>query len=261
MYNKILLCFFISVFFSINFADNITKYILLSSKVANKHKQHIAVNNFSNKNSIGFQKDTPILISKKMKRSNILMPIVYQTQMSQFKGEVQKTNRDLDIALKGEGYFKLKSGNMLLYTLDGRMHINKQGILVNQNGDMFLDDGNNIIVLDEDFSHIQINKIGEISIVCNGKNEKIAQIGVFSLKNFNLVKKVGSNTFVSSENTALSDDYVVEQGYVNLSNVDSIEIMNEISTVNNDAVFLDKVLSSYFQIESSETNQMFNISK
>jgi flagellar basal-body rod protein FlgG len=50
------------------------------------------------------------------------------------QGEMDNTNRDLDLAIQGDGFFQITTPNGVRYTRDGALRTNATGVLVNSTG-------------------------------------------------------------------------------------------------------------------------------
>lgn len=66
------------------------------------------------------------------------------TQIDITQGEITRTGNDLDLAIEGNGYFKVKSATGVAYTRNGHFHADASGRLVTDTGDPVLGDGGEI---------------------------------------------------------------------------------------------------------------------
>ena len=78
-------------------------------------------------------------------------------QMNTTQGVINRTGNDLDLAIEGSGYFKVKSAAGIAYTRDGHFHSDANGRLVTDAGEPVLGDG----------GEIHMAK-GKVSISANG---------------------------------------------------------------------------------------------
>src|SRR5215469_1282294 len=79
------------------------------------------------------------------------------TQIDTTQGVITRTGNDLDLAIEGSGYFKVKSPTGITYTRNGHFHADVNGRLVTDAGDPVLGDA----------GEIRLAK-GRISISANG---------------------------------------------------------------------------------------------
>ena len=208
---------------------NSTSAILTINKDMNVKTQNI-----SNVNTNGYKYDklhtktfNEMMISYKNKNLGTLPTKIgvegIQTIFTQ--GPLINTERTLDLALSGEGFFKIGTGDgNTVYTRDGSFNIDANRYLVNSNGDYVLGENGRIQIPDKNFS---INKEG--SIISNGVIiDKIAVV------NINNATKTGQNYYTGTNETKSNAN--INQGYLEGSNVD-------ISTELTDVITLQRLLS------------------
>lgn len=106
------------------------------------------------------------------------------------QGSLQRTENPLDLALNGDGFFKLLSpGGEEYYTRNGAFTFNPQGVLTAQNGLPVLSaDGEPIVV---EGGRAEVDKDGRVLV----GEEAVAQIAVVSLANQTALHKIGENLF------------------------------------------------------------------
>ena len=149
------------------------------------------------------------------------------------QGGLQTTNQKTDLALDGEGYFKVISSNGTeYYTRDGSFKLDSYGRLVTANGNILevqYANGysqNNTGLTADNFT---INKKGEIFAENNGNFEKVGEIAVYTAVGNDAFTSVGDNLFkelngVQVYRTLDADMY---QGYLEASNVDLSQEMTD----------------------------------
>ena len=112
-------------------------------------------NNLANAETIGFKKDT------------ISFDLKFKAQVNKdfSQGSFQTTGNALDVALSGEGFFKIETPEGIRYTRNGNFSLDINGVLVDQNGNPVLGQGGAITIAGEDMEQtLSINQIGEIII-------------------------------------------------------------------------------------------------
>jgi len=120
------------------------------------------------------------------------------TQTDQRQGTLQPTGRDLDIAIEGNGFFRVinPTNQQNMYTRAGNFNINADGNLVVGSAQVgrMLDPP---IAIPQDASAIVINGSGEVLVRLPGQSE-LAPQGQIELANFinpDGLLKVGENMF------------------------------------------------------------------
>jgi flagellar basal-body rod protein FlgG len=114
-------------------------------------------NNLANAETIGFKKDT------------ISFDLKFKAQVNKdfSQGSFQTTGNALDVALSGEGFFKIETPEGIRYTRNGNFSLDINGVLVDQNGNPVLGQGGAIVIVGEEEvveEALSINQIGEIML-------------------------------------------------------------------------------------------------
>ena len=136
------------------------------------------------------------------------------------QGALEHTDRPLDLALDGEGFFALETGAGERFTRDGRFTLAPDGALSASDGARVLDEAGQPIFLDPTAGDIAISEQGQIS----QGGLAIAQIGVVRFEQPGLLTKTGENRFTAPEDAERAFEGLarVRQGYSEASNVRAI---------------------------------------
>ena len=110
----------------------------------------IISNNIANTNSPGYKKDS-------IQFSDVLGEVTY-TSMAQ--GPIRETGQNLDIALSGDGFLSVQTGQGTLYTRAGNLTLNSAKQLVTQDGWPVL--AKNAPITIENPSNLQITEDGQV---------------------------------------------------------------------------------------------------
>jgi len=182
---------------------------------------HVIANNLSNVQTAGFKREVPVF-------SNVLSQAQGRFQPTQndpvgisfTQGTTQKTRNDLDLAIQGEGFFKVESPNGVRYTRNGNFGLNKDQVLVNANGFPVLGRNGKITLTG---NKITVGENGAIAVDGN----EVDQIAVVTLPDLNVLKKEGHNLLKTEDlgtEMAAGQSQVV-QGALEASNVNPVEEM------------------------------------
>lgn len=138
-------------------------------------------------------------------------------QMDTTQGVITRTGNDLDLAIEGQGYFKVKSAAGTAFTRNGHFHADANGILVTDAGEPVLGD-EGVIRLPK--GKISISANGTIS--CDG-----AISGKLSLVTFapgtKLIDHGGSEYGTLPGTNLLPSQASLQQGALEGSNVSPME--------------------------------------
>ncbi|MBT9495627.1 MAG: flagellar basal-body rod protein FlgG [Paucibacter sp.] len=146
------------------------------------------------------------------------------------QGNLQQTSNNLDIAIKGNGFFQIQQPDgTTAYTRDGSFQLSAAGQIVNNNG-MTLLPG---ITIPNNAQSVTVGNDGTVSITVPGNPapQTVGQIQLASFINPAGLDPKGQNLFTETAssgtptNGAPSSDGLgmLQQGYVETSNVNVVE--------------------------------------
>lgn len=156
--------------------------------------------------------------------------VVDTTVGSDFKsGVIQTTDRDLDVAIQGEGWIAIQRENGTEgYTRNGSLKVNENGLLQTANGLTVMGDGGPISIPPD--VTISIGKDGTVSSVANGAvpgpSNTLGRLKLVNPEADNLVRGDGGLFNTKDGRPAVADANVtVINGALESSNVNVIESM------------------------------------
>lgn len=141
------------------------------------------------------------------------------------QGGMRETGRELDLAIGGEGFFKIRKGADTFYTRSGHFMLDEDGMVKTEDGFNLLAGGNQPAQLpDAAGKLISIDDSGNIAI--NGVISD-SQIQIYSVNDDKLLKQVGNSLFQLEEGGTDQelDNFRVVQGSLETSNVNMMEEM------------------------------------
>lgn len=213
---------------------------------ANQEKLDVISNNIANVNTTGYKKVNAgfkDLISSSLDEwgnplNDKTATVGSGVKVGNFtkdnsQGGLQTTNQKTDLALDGNGYFKVISSNGTeYYTRDGSFKLDSYGRLVTANGNILevqYANGysqNNTGLTADNFT---INKKGEIFAENNGNFEKVGEIAVYTAVGNDAFTSVGDNLFKELNGVQVyrTLDVDMYQGYLEVSNVDLSQEMTD----------------------------------
>ncbi|WP_439924798.1 flagellar basal-body rod protein FlgG [Nitrobacter sp. JJSN] len=149
------------------------------------------------------------------------------------QGTLSMTGNDLDIAIRGEGFFKIQMPDgTYQYTRDGTFQMDNQGRIVNAQGNPVQP----TITIPQNSSGITINAQGQVSVTLPGSTTPtvLGQIGLTRFVNKAGLQPVGDNNFTETPASGPPQDGVANiDGYGDMqqSNLEqaNVEVVSEIS--------------------------------
>lgn len=205
-------------------------YSALSGAVAKMQQLEVTVNNLANIGDIGFKADRVSFESvfNENLQNHIGRGVNFTRTSGSFtdfsQGDLETTNRSLDVAIKGEGFFKVAAEDGFLYTRQGNFKLDKQNNLVTSINDLQVigEDG----PVNFPHSNVLINKEGMVTADGN----EIGRLTVYEIpENQNLLRK-GNGFWELKPGAAdkLSTGASLLQGSLERANVNAILLTTEI---------------------------------
>lgn len=204
-------------------------YVALSAQVALSNRLETVSRNVSNMNTAGYRADEikfSELISDAAKD-----PVSFASQGTEFisrqGGAIEKTDNPLDLAIDGDAWFALRTPQGVIYTRDGRMKIDQDGMLRSVNGHDVLDAGGLPIQLDPEGGPPLIDQSGEIR-----QGEDLAgAVGLFLIDDeAKLVRQENSGVVPDIPAIPVQEfsENSVRQGYMEGANINPIREMTKL---------------------------------
>ncbi|MGX1324133.1 flagellar basal-body rod protein FlgG [Bradyrhizobium sp. USDA 377] len=236
-------------------------------------------NNIANLRTTGFKKQTAAfqdLIYEHVRRvgaqasdQGTILPVgvdigggvkTVGTPRSMTQGTLSQTGNDLDLAMSGEGFFKiLMPDGTYQYTRDGTFQMDNQGRIVTAQGNPVQP----TITIPNNASGITVSEQGQVSVTLPGSSTSsiIGQIGVTRFINKAGLQPVGSNQFTETpssgppqDGTANSEGYgKITQGSLEQANVDVVSEMSDLIAAQRAYEMNAKVISAADQMMQSTT--------
>ncbi len=223
-------------------------------------KVDVVSNNLANANTVGFKKS--MLVSEteiKISRNDEYLLHQDENQKMSFnhidfkQGPMIETGNPLDIALEGEGYIKILMNNETAYTRMGSLSLNALGELITLNGNQVLDESGSPLLIGA--GKVTFSSTGEVY-------EDGGFIGKLGLVNFDKGVSMypeGNNAFLPADPEAdshPSTEMRIRQGYIEGSNVNSIDSMIELIRHQRQFESGQKVIQSIDETLDKAVNQI-----
>ena len=182
------------------------------------------------------------------------------TPRSMTQGTLSQTGNDLDIAITGEGFFKiLQPDGTFQYTRDGTFEMDNQGRIVTMAGNPVQP----TITIPNNASGITVNAQGQVSVTLAGSTTLtiLGQIGLTRFINKAGLQPVGSNQFTDTPSSGAPQDGLanaegygsITQGSLEQANVDVVSEMSDMIAAQRAYEMNAKVISAADQMMSTTT--------
>lgn len=203
----------------------------------------IITNHMTNASTTGFK--TQVLAF-----DEVLRP--YMT-LDTSQGDLIATESPLDLAISGEGFFKVQTDQGIRYTRNGNFTLNAQGVLINSDGDPVLNRNGVPITLDGE--DIIFTETGSIEV----DDSVVGTLGIVTFPNTNQLRKEGNSLFSyigpdTDEKT--STDFRLKQGHLEQSNVEVVREMTEMVTVNRQYESFQKLIQTIDELNGKAVSEV-----
>ena len=180
----------------------------------------IIANNIANASTPGY-KSEGVIFSEYVKAAgegnpSLSMGHLTARSVDFTPGVLRKTGGTFDLALSGEGFFKVLTPEGERLTRAGVFLLNPEGTVVDPNGFPLTDNGGGEIALPLDATNIAIASDGTLSV--NG--EIFGQVGAFTPNGE--MRRAGLNLWISDEGTTAIEEPTIVQGSIEQSNVNPV---------------------------------------
>ena len=185
-------------------------YLSSAGMLVQRHQHEVIANNMANVNTTAFKRDVATFRTRAVEsqvapggfryRHPVLDHLgggtfVSPTYTEFAQGEVEITNRPLDVCLKGPGFFTVADAQgRAFYTRDGRFALDGEGNLTTLDGEQkVLDSSGQVIQLDR----TRMTSIGSDGTITQDGRE-VGRLEVVEFDNPNVLRKLGKNLFTNS---------------------------------------------------------------
>lgn len=232
---------------------------VVSSKQIGLFKElDITANNVANQNSAGFKRE--LLITQELEISKKNNKISYAnaatTLIDDSKGEIIQTNRSLDMAILGEGYFKINTPLGPRYTRNGKFSLDENGTLVNS--DMMP-----VASIDGDIISLPIGV--ELSVNQSGQiiadNQVLGEVGVFSFDSNLSLTPIGGSLYKSNAADQQSLNYTIMNKSYEGSNTSAIREMQKLMEIQSYVGMTANIISINEEIEKNALKYLAEAAK
>ena len=174
------------------------------------------------------------------------------------QGTLTQTGGDLDVAIRGEGFFKiLMPDGTFAYTRDGSFQMDAQGRIVTAQGNV-VQPG---ITIPQNSSSLTINSQGQVSVVVSGSTTPtiLGQLALTRFINKAGLLPIGDNMFTETPASGAPQDGVpntngmgdLQQGNLEQANVEAVTEISDLIAAQRAYEMNSKVISATDQMLQS----------
>ncbi|WP_428560138.1 MAG: flagellar basal-body rod protein FlgF [Solidesulfovibrio sp. DCME] len=180
----------------------------------------------------------------------IAKPRLAEQKIDFSQGALQATGNPLDLALQGQGFFKVAAPGGSYYTRNGAFHRNADGMLVTDQDYPVLGNGGPIQI--PEGKTVTVDSAGMIYV----DSAQVGQLDVVTVQNPEALQKFGSNLYMPQTGTTIQEGVAqagrteVAQGYLEKPNVEVVEEMINMIETQRTYEAYQKVMSSSSELDT-----------
>lgn len=231
-------------------------YAACTALMARSQALDLVANNLANVSTPGFRAEHDVFRSLLAGSSSFPMSglnqavnnysVLGESHFDLGQGSLEKTGNDFDLAIQGSGFFAVRTASGLVYTRNGNFHVSPKGKLITAQGDLVMGVTGPIDIVG---GSATISPDGTISV-----NGAVAgQLKVVDFPAGTPLESVGSTYYSAPPKSEIAaTDASVQQGSLEMSNVNPVASAVELVTIQRYAEFMQRALSMFH----SEMNQI-----
>ncbi|WP_272625030.1 flagellar hook-basal body protein [Sphingomonas sp. QA11] len=169
--------------------------------------------NISNVSTPGYKRQISFASLVSRDRADMIGGLVMRLRPDLAQGKMVDTGNPLDIAISGDGFFKLRDGNAMVYSRQGQFQLGANGAVVTPQGQVLQQAGGGDLVLE----HAGVEILADGTVLDGDR--PVARVGVFQASAGAIEAIDGSLFRLGTGEAEEVADPLVRQGMTEASNV------------------------------------------
>lgn len=231
-------------------------YVTLSRQLALFRDMDVTSGNIANANTNGYGSQHIMFNSyltqdvNQGNRNDMAFANDISTYRDTRQGGMKVTGGQLDVAIKGPGYFMVQTPLGIRYTRAGNFQLDGNGQLITPDGNPVLDVSSQPITFPEDTREISIGSLGNIAV--NGV--EFTSLGTVQFENEQALRHAGGALYMSEITPLPTDQIHVVQGVLENSNVQPVTEMTHMIEVSRAVSSTSKFIEVVYDLQRKAAN-------
>ncbi len=207
-------------------------YVALSRQMVLRRQMEAVAHNLANLNTPGFKAESMVFVEhleRTLPREKVSFVQDIATVRDLRPGPVKATGNELDLSIRGDGYFAVETPEGERYTRAGHFALSPDREIVNSNGYPLLSDAGTPLTIPDDTTEIVVADDGTVST----DEGELGRIQLVRFQNQQALTRQENGLYGAGGQVAEPDeDSVIQQGTLEGSNVVGVvEMTKMIDTV------------------------------
>jgi flagellar basal-body rod protein FlgG len=230
-----------------------TQVIAANGLLRQEQRFNLIANNLSNIQTTGFKKDVPVFSKILSQSTDRFGGGGNQSSVTLFQqGDLQRTGNELNLAIEGEGFFKVQTPWGVRYTRNGNFALNQAGTLIDGNGFPVMGSRDEISL--RGGKTIQVQPNGAVQ----ADGQEVDRISLVTFADLRAIQKEGHTYFRAAEGQEeieASGSQVV-QGALESANVNGIEEMIRLIDAQRSFEACQRVIQAQDELNGKAVNEL-----
>ncbi len=259
-----------------------TMFSAVFGALTTEHRMNFIANNLANVNTNGYKRDhlafkdtmatyahdeirEPLMNCRSKPLfpdpKNAARPRIAVSHTDYSQGSMRFTGDPLDVAISGEGFFKVNTPEGAYYTRNGHFVLSADGIVQNSQGMSLQGEGGSTITIPEGARNVHISGDGQVF----ADGELVNTINFVTVDDLQNLEKLGGNLLRPRPNVevaevnALDGGGRISQGFVEASNVNVVTEMVDMIETHRQFEAYQKVIQTSDTIDREATQKVAKI--
>jgi flagellar basal-body rod protein FlgF len=230
-------------------------YIALSRQIGLFRDLNVTANNLANVNTTGYQSEK-LMFTDYLVDDGKHHKMAFTQDLSSYRdtnpGSMRVTENALDMAIRGEGYFTVRTPQGDRYTRAGNFQLDGEGVMITAEGYPVLDAGGQEIQFDDTDREIRVLQTG--AIVVDGEERAI--LGVVKFAKDQELEREGSTFYSSKQQPEPADpeEMQVLHGVIENSNVSPVLELVKLTELSRSTGSTAKMIETLYDLERKTSN-------
>ncbi|MCI5049223.1 MAG: flagellar basal-body rod protein FlgF [Rickettsiales bacterium] len=233
-------------------------YIGLSRQMALFRDMNATANNIANAATPGYNAEKMMFTHYLVDDGN-RHKMAFNQDISTYRdthnGPIKQTGNPFDVAINGPGYFAVETPLGVRYTKAGHFNLDNEGQLVNPEGHIVLDQGQQAVAFEITDRDVEIGENGLITVKTPaGEREVRGQLGLFEFEDEQRMDRLSAQLYDTEQEPLEAIESRMIQGAIEQSNVSAVKELVRITELSRSNTGTAKFIEVMYDLQRKASN-------